>query len=140
MSIYILKFFGKRDRTSKIAFWLFFIVLFLIHLWFAITLKRSDIIASFGGLLTVTSLLVSFTHSLYPSFQEDLSPPCRKENDIWTELPNIPGGFAITIDEQKALKLNEDHEKNIEKKYTKLVRTYFITILGTLIWAYAGYI
>lgn len=144
--IKLLRFLGKNDILTSITFWFIVLLVFGIHIVLAITSSEINYIGSFGAVLTVFGLLASFTHSLYPSFTDDLKEPYQPYNDMYQLTYHANTSFAIDrsltdypIEEKEATKLNQEYNEIVINKYKSLINTYFVTIFGTLIWSYAGY-
>ncbi|WP_350586128.1 hypothetical protein [Pseudoalteromonas sp. RB2-MNA-CIBAN-0110] len=144
--IRLLKFFGERDVLASIKFWFIVFLLFIVHFIFMILSSNINYIGSFGAVLTVFGLLASFTHSLYPNFNEDLKEPFQNFNGLYVLTYHAHTSFSIDrsltqlpISKNEATALNTQYNDIIINKYTSLINTYILTIIGTFIWAYAGY-
>ncbi|EIU7597851.1 hypothetical protein M5225_004363 [Vibrio vulnificus] len=112
----------------------------IVHLGLSFYHKNFNWLGAFGALLTVYSLLLGFTHSVYPDFEKDSEDPVIKNGDYWVELPTVKGALADEVSEEYAKKKNSEHQEDVAKKYSSLVNIYYISILGTIIWAYSGFI
>ncbi|MEM5552324.1 hypothetical protein WNY63_16490 [Pseudoalteromonas neustonica] len=144
--IKILMFFGEIDIFRSIIFWFIVFLLFVIHLLLTICMSNIDYIGSLGAVLTVFGLLASFTHSLYPSLKEELKDPYQTFNNGLFQLTYhtdtsfvIDSNFRSLVNPQEAETNNKKYTDMVKRKYKGLLNTYLLTIIGTFIWAYAGY-
>lgn len=99
-------------------------------------------IGSFGALLTVFGLCISFVNSAYPNFTSDInSLPCKEykseDGNYWIETH--PNGTSSIIPKEYALIVNNSYIELVNKTYSSLFDSFSFTAIGTLIWAYAGY-
>lgn len=141
----LLKYFGEYDALRNIYFWLIVLLFLLIHISLSILFEDINFIGSFGAILTVFGLLTSFTHSLYPNFKNEIQEPYIAFNGIFTATNHTQTDWFKEQDCQflpdpiEAVRLNNEYNVMITNKYKGIITTYFVTIFGTLIWAYAGY-
>ena len=144
--IKILMFFGEIDIFRSIIFWFIVFLLFVIHLLLTICMSNIDYIGSLGAVLTVFGLLASFTHSLYPNLKEELKEPYQTYIDGLFQLKYhtdtsfvIDSNFQSSVTPEEAEVNNKKYTDMVKHKYKGLLNTYLLTIIGTFIWAYAGY-
>ncbi len=132
-------------KSSLVFRALAFILLTLIHVVLVCTHSTFDYLASFGGLMTVIGFIFIFGYSL-PEY-EPVKPNYRinkRENGY--ELDQ-GGTFSSIVSDDYGKELMENYEtKSLEhQEYLKIKRkhlfqSFYFTILGTVTWAYAGYL
>ncbi|MGR3980256.1 hypothetical protein [Pseudoalteromonas sp. 1181_04] len=138
--LFILKSFDFNRLKTSYFFWLFFIITILIHVLFVISTCNWNYLGSLGALLTVFSLLCSLKASYYPKFNSDIKPPCSFISDKWIKITPNASFKAQTVSKEYALEANKEHNKKIVSEYSTLITTNIISTLGTVMWAYSGYI
>lgn len=140
--------------TTKIALlstvWKALILLFLFAVHAILTWVKSDFtwLAAFGGLLTVFGVLLIFHYSLPENEPKEYKPknPVQVSDGEYSEI--IEGSpFSKAISQERAKELSEDFERRssdhanyINEKRKHLASYLVLTIFGTLIWAYIGFL
>ncbi|MBO7928094.1 hypothetical protein J5X91_17815 [Pseudoalteromonas sp. K222D] len=135
-----LRIFGSRSVMFSFGSIVVISLLGIIHLALSFCNNNFNWLGAFGALLTVYSLLLGFTHSVYPDFEKDSEDPVLNKGHQWVELPTVKGALADVVSEEYAKKTNSEHREAIANKYKSLVNIYYISILGTILWAYSGFI
>lgn len=138
INIYVLRFFGEHDVLKSIWFYIIAIPLFAIHVYLSIHTEDWAYLGSFGAILTMFSILDSCAHSAYPNYKNDIRPRCVKHGETW-QLKHDNAPFGRIVDEKEALESNKRQIVLANQKYSGIIRTYYLSLFGTAIWAYAGY-
>jgi hypothetical protein len=94
-------------------------------------------LGAYGALLTMFTALVFFTRYTFPELEKELRLPVQKQAGAWV---NISGLTAECVTEEQATSLNNKHLLSINDKYRDIFRLEIITLIGTLLWAYSGFI
>lgn len=110
------------------------VVIGLVHLSLYLARCDSNYIGAFGAIMTVFGILTTFSHSILPQYKIDMILPVRKRQDVFIE-----GGFPLgeLVSESNAQEKNEEHIDRINEKYRPMAIATLISIIGTVIWAYA---
>ncbi|BDF94057.1 hypothetical protein [Pseudoalteromonas sp. KAN5] len=135
-----LKMFGSKSVMFSTGSIIVISLFGIVHLALSFYYKNFNWLGAFGALLTIYSLLLGFTHSVYPDFEKDSENPVIKSGDSWMELPTIKGARANLVSEEYAEKTNTEHQKFVANKYKALVNIYIVSVSGTVLWAYSGFI
>jgi len=112
---------------------------FLSQIALSLYVRDFTWLASFGGLLTVLGLLLIFSQSFlseYESEAESLHIESSPEH-------LVVGGVAfgeLVISKAEIEKILDERRKNFEEKYSNISQYLFLTVGGTLLWAYAGFL
>lgn len=135
-----LKVFGSKAVMFSTGSIIVISLFGIVHLALSFYCKDFNWLGAFGALLTVYSLLLGFTHSVYPDFEKDSENPVIKYGDSWMELPTVKGALADVVSEEYAKKKNTEHQEYVANKYRALVNIYIVSVSGTILWAYSGFI
>tara|TARA_R110001583_G_scaffold194767_1_gene366881 strand:- start:882 stop:1229 length:348 start_codon:yes stop_codon:yes gene_type:complete len=95
-------------------------------------------LGSFGALLSVLGILITISYS-FPTEEideNDLNPTI--EGDIYIEN-SMPLGWDIN-DVNEIKKIKREKIKSILVRFENIGMYFSFTIIGTLIWAYAGFL
>lgn len=123
-----------KDRNKN----LIILCLFLLHLALSIFTKDFTWLSAFGGLITTIGLLLVF-------FQTSLSDHQKEYDALYIDRDPpehlVTGGMefgSTTVGDKIPDKLKEIREHYVHK-YQNLRYYFWLTVGGTLIWAYAGF-
>lgn len=135
-----LRIFGSKSVMFSFGSIVVISLLGTLHLWLSFNNNNFNWLGAFGALLTVYSILLGFTHTVYPDFENDSKDPVTNDGQNWIELPTVKGTLADIVSKEYAQKKNIAHQETIAKKYKSLINMYYISIFGTILWAYSGFI
>lgn len=140
-----LSFVDKVSNASKCKKWVVGVSLFVAHSSLAYLNCNWNWIAAFGGLMTIAGFIMIFGYSLPES---GVMKP--KNPIIWqggTPMLDSGGGLSDIVSEDVAesfetsyKEMQSKYDKYIENMREELVSSLYLTIFGTLIWAYAGFL
>lgn len=138
----LFKLFGQKNLLTSTKSLFILGSLLALHIALSIYNENFSWLGAFGSLLTIYALLLGFTHSVYPTFEEDIKPPVSKnEHGIWVEKPLGYGLLAYEIeDDEIARATNLEHQDLMSIKYSILITIYYTTIAGTLLATYSSFI
>ena len=123
---------------SKIFLYSSLILLLIVHLLLSFCLRDFAWLAAFGALLTVCGLLSSFSFALPVEDIDQRDLEETKEGDHYVH-GGAPLGAAIT-DKETIDKIKQSNINDIMKKYESMFTYVLFVIVGTVIWAYAGFL
>jgi len=129
--------FGSKSGLLSTLFFSLFIIVILSHWYFFIVSHNQNWIGAIGADLTVLSIIRAFSNSLYPAFLEDSKPKTSYSMGSWYILPEDKSSLALNISEDVALGINSKHYAYICSRYLSIFTMQWLSVLGTLIWAYA---
>jgi len=94
-------------------------------------------LAAFGALLSIFGLLASFSYSLplEDIDTKDLEPTQEGEHYIFGGSPMA----EVITDKNSIEHIKKANINRVLKKYENISTYIIFTVLGTLIWAYAGF-
>ncbi len=130
--------FGSNSRKVLWCSGVFFVLMFIFHIYKSISTGNYNWLAAYGALITIYSLIFSFCHHTYPSFKQDVSPDSESQQDEWAPLAGQAehtGGDFYAEDDQEA---DSYQLQRIYKKYFVSILIYCLSIVGTLLWAYSA--
>ena len=117
------------------------VLLFILHIFLSFEFNNFNWLGAFGAILTIYSLLLTLTDVLYPNLKEDIKHQAVKQKyGEWIYLPEDGGSFAELISEEFAVKVNKTNDEAVCNKYSRLFLAHIITLIGTILWAYSGFI
>jgi len=128
----------RLNKASKV--WVFSAVLFMFLLHLSLSIYDRDFtwLASFGALLSIFGMLMSISYSFPLSDINEKDLEVTKEDDIY-----VDGGMTFgweETDPQKITEIKKDKLNAVLNRYKNITLYFVFTILGTLIWAYAGFL
>lgn len=136
------------DSAIKSPIWVrisIFVLLLLLHLAFVYRYCTFDYLASFGGLMTVVGFVFIFGHSLPEAEPVKASSPVTKSAGVY--MVDVGSVFSEIVSEEAAKEIQEDYENKLEihkeyldSKRKHLFPSFYFTVVGTLLWSYAGYL
>ena len=140
----------KLSKISSISMknkFIFILVLLISHLWLSYEFKDFTWLSSFGGFVTVFGVIILFNYTFPDEGSPDLPPrfPLRKTEHGYVEI--IDGSLDWEVEDQTAqgmileynIKLDLYRDSLLSKRQ-RILSSFVSTIIGTLIWAYAGYL
>lgn len=115
------------------------ILLFLSQVTLSLYVRDFTWLASFGGLLTILGLLLIFFQSFLSEYESEVE-------DLY--IDSSPDGLLLGGAELGDLVTDKDRidktlcvrRKNFEQKYRNISQYLFLTVVGTFLWAYAGFL
>jgi hypothetical protein len=142
---HLLSFVGSLPLSIKTSS---LFILFIFHL--ILTIVHSDFVwvSSYGGLLTMFGIVLLFDYSLPEDEIRGVSPKKVVEKQGATYVSLSEGrSFSDIIPDEIGIKLLEvyekafsEHKKYILEKRLRVISSFTLTCLGTLLWAYASYL
>lgn len=133
---------SPRSKTHSLF------LLFSIHAVLTFLNKDFTWLAAFGGLLTVLGLLLIFHYSLPENEPLEYEP--KNPLQYTDGRPSVTyenSFFAKSITDSEAERINQEYHENakkyaqyVAKKRINLMSYLALTISGTLIWAYVGFL
>ncbi|EAS40757.1 hypothetical protein C9J48_10920 [Photobacterium profundum] len=137
-SITFIKSLHALSKTSKIILFITISLIFSLHMILSVWFKDFTWLAAFGALLSIFGLLTSFSYSfpLVKVNPRDLDE--TQKGEIY-----FRGGSALAeiIEGKKEIdKIKESNINSALEKYRNISLYFILTVLGTLIWAYAGFL
>lgn len=128
----------ELSSSSKRVLYITVTVLFAIHIVLSFYLTDFTWFAAFGALLSIFGLLASFSYALpiEDIDPKDLEPTQDGEHYI---LGGSPMAEVIT-DKVSIENIKSSNVNSVLKKYENISTYIIFTVLGTLIWAYAGFL
>lgn len=125
------------NGSKKILYGSIF-ALFILHIFLSISLADFTWFAAFGALLSIFGLLASFSYALP---LEDIDPKdlaATEEGEYYIE-GGSPLGELVT-NKENIDNIKQSNINRVLKKYENITKYIIFTVVGTLIWAYAGFL
>lgn len=138
-TIKIAKLTKSMSSVSKAKLYVVLFFLFLSQVALSLYLCDFTWLASFGGLLTVVGLLLIFSQSFlaeYESEAETLHADSLPEQIV---VGGMQFGELVTS-KAEIEKILDERKKIFVEKYSNISLYLFLTVFGTLLWAYGGFI
>lgn len=112
--------------------------LFILHIFLSVYLADFTWFAAFGALLSIFGLLASFSYALPLEYidPKDLAPTEEGERYV---VGGSPFG-ELVIDKENIDSIKQSNINRVLKKYENISTYIIFTVVGTLIWAYAGFL
>lgn len=125
----------RTFKSSLIVANSFCVLVLVIHVCFSIWLCNFNILASGGGLVALLATIMFLSYSV-PSDEHDILNYLKTLKPLYFEGGNL--GMVVSSEE----KLSKENERISDgNNYLKIQAMYIIwSVVGTLLWAYAGYI
>ncbi len=123
-----------RDRNKN----LIISCLFILHLGLSIFNKDFTWLSAFGGLITTIGLLLVFFQTSLLDHKKDYDE-LHIEQEVTEQI--VTGGMVfgeVSTKDEIPEKLKE-LRLHYSRKYQNLRYYFWLTVCGTLIWAYAGF-
>ncbi len=123
-------------------------VLLLVHIYLTCVFKDFTWLSSFGGFVTVFGVIILFNYTLPYEESLDVPPvfPVKINSFGYTSIP-INGESVELIKEDEGNRLIKKYNKELRlyldalsKKRERVITSFLLTISGTLVWAYIGYL
>ncbi|HTF94726.1 MAG TPA: hypothetical protein VL995_01215 [Cellvibrio sp.] len=127
------------SEVSKVKINLFLILAFSLHVLLSFIVKDFAWLASFGALLGVIAILLIASQSFLADYETEIYHLHLEK----TPNEMVVGGFNFgshVKDESKIKEILEKRKIEFSKKYKNVIYYLVLTIIGTLIWAYAGFL
>lgn len=96
-------------------------------------------LASFGGLLTVLGLLLIFSQSFLSEYESEAESLHIESFPEHLLVGGVAFGDLVTS-KAEIEKILDERRKNFEGKYSNISQYLFLTVGGTILWAYAGFL
>lgn len=126
---------SRSSRTTKNTS---VVLLLLIHLVLSLWLKDFTWLASSGALLSILGVLVIFTESFFLNLDHDIKNVYLEgEPEELKTHGNFWGEYVAPEDVQNKLNIRRTE---FITKYHNISYYLIVTVLGTLLWAYAGFL
>ncbi|WP_323846538.1 hypothetical protein [Microbulbifer magnicolonia] len=132
-------------KSSALTRIVVFSSLLILHLVLVYFFGSFNYLASFGGLMTVIGFIFIFGYS-FPE-HEPVMPSNPVSESRATYTVDVGDTFSETVPREIAEEINKDykkkvteHHKYLDAKRRHLFQSFYFTVSGTLLWAYAGYL
>lgn len=128
----------ELSNTSKLVLYSIVAILFVIHIFLSIYLADFTWFAAFGALLSIFGLLASFSYALP---LEEVDPKDLEPTEDGDQY--VSGGFPmgeVITDKESIDRIKQSNIDGVLGKYENISTYIVFTVLGTLIWAYAGFL
>lgn len=114
------------------------LTLFILHIFLSVYLTDFTWFAAFGALLSIFGLLASFSYALplEDIDPKDLAPTEEGEQYV---VDGSPLGELVT-DKENIDSIKQSNIDRVLRKYENISTYIIFTVVGTLIWAYAGFL
>jgi hypothetical protein len=118
-------------------FWLIYIVLFVffsVSILISLCNKDFTWLSAFGGVMTIFGVLLTVSHSV-PKTDDDI------KRFIELRFPESRDGiFPELVTEEQQSEIDNSREREATRVLKSEAIGLLITIIGTLIWAYVGFL
>ncbi|EGR1738185.1 hypothetical protein D5Q56_23640 [Vibrio parahaemolyticus] len=123
-------------------------ILLIVHLYLSWIHKDFVWLSAYGGLITVLGVIMLFNFTFPHDLEKDFPPKLNIEktkNGYIEHNDNSPFGWELpnSYAEKMIEKYNEELEAyklRFLNKKDRILSSFIFTIIGTLIWAYAGFL
>lgn len=136
--IAFMTFFGSNSRNVFWSSGIIFIFMLVLHVYKSLVTGDYNWLGAYGALLTIYSLIFSFCHAGYQSFEKDIVPPAKFQSGFWGYCGEETNYIGEIVTEEHAKTINASHRKKIINKYVVSTVIYCLSIIGTLMWAYSS--
>ncbi len=128
----------ELSNSSKTMLYGVVLALFIVHIFLSIYLTDFTWFAAFGALLSIFGLLASFSYALplEDIDPKDLAPTEEGEHFV---IGGSPLGDLVT-DRESIDQIKQSKIDGILHKYENISTYIVFTVVGTLIWAYGGFV
>lgn len=127
------------SETSVVTIVLSVFTVFLVHLYLALSSKDFTWVSSFGALLSIFAILIISSESLFSNLDTDILNIYPNKNPKHIDTFGADGS-SYAIGESSNESELEGRRKEFNIKYKNIGLYLWMTIIGTLIWAYSGFL
>ncbi|MBR9886430.1 MAG: hypothetical protein GYB20_01835 [Oceanospirillales bacterium] len=113
-------------------------VLLSVHIFLSLYLTDFTWLAAFGALLSIFGLLASFSYAI-PI--QDIDPKDLEPTEGGDHYAQGGAPMAELVTDKESIdRIKQTNIESVHSKYENISMYIIFTVLGTLIWAYAGFL